>query len=550
MRLLPGLSDRGLDELQAGVAFALIGVSLLALSRAYLRAWSVWRPVDAWDGRALGALTALGAALRWLVAPKWIVTIYIGYHLTQQALDLYPVSHYGVGSSALYHLLFGLLPADHASLLWTNSVIGALTLPLVATWARRYLDDARAGLVVAALVATLPLFIKNDNSDANHVPALWWLFGGLVLLDEFFERRETPSLLLAASLLCLTAISRPEMPTLLPVILAVLVAAWRPPRALLGDRRVWLTLGACAIALTPQVEHVLRQLDTLQQNASLPGLGPNWRGEFLRRLSNLNTLITPSLYPQVLLGAALFGALLPVGRYGRRLALLLAAAPALSVYSLDLCRANMARVHVPSALLVTIAAGGGIAAIASRLRGRAPRLLLGAAVLALLAPAWRRSAQTLWAPTNEQAEEEFLRAAIARLPRDGRFTYVRIGHGDREIIPGRSEYTHDHFPDYLLAPPWGRAQKRTIREWIERPDFSRPVYFFSGTRCFARMRPPALPVPRGDNHQPACQQMHELFSLEPVYTRAVPNRGDVWLEYYGDAPTLRLTLYRVRPRAR
>lgn len=550
MRLLPGLSDGRLDELQAAVAFALIGVSLLALPRAYVRVWEVWRPAERVEGKVLAALVTLGAALRWLIAPRWIVTIYIGYHLTQQALDLFPISHYGVGSSALYHLLFAALPADHASLLWVNSVLGALTLPFVATFARRYLDDARAGLIVTALVATLPLFIKNDNSDANHVPALWWLFGALVLLDEFIERRETAPLLLSASLLCLTAIARPEMPTLLPLILLVLLAAWRPPRAILRDKRVWAALAAGALALTPQVEHVLRQLDSLQQNASLPGLGPHWLREFTRRLGYLNTLITPSLYPPALLGAALVGAVVPTGRYGRRLALLLAAAPALGVYSLDLCRANMARVHVPSALLVTLAAGGGLSALASLLPGARTRVAFGAVVLALVAPSAARSARTLWAPTNEQAEEEFLRAAIARLPREGGYTYVRIGHGDREIIPGRSEYTHDHFPDYLLTPPQGRGERRTIREWIDNPDFSQPAFFFSGTRCFARMRPPALPTPRGDNHQPACQQMHERFTLEPVYRREVPNRRDVWLEYYGDAPTLPLTLYRVLPRAR
>jgi hypothetical protein len=36
--------------------------------------------------------------------------------------------------------------------------------------------------------------------------------------------------------------------------------------------------------------------------------------------------------------------------------------------------------------------------------------------------------------------------------------------------------------------------------------------------------------------------------LEPVFERVIPNRGDVWLEYYGDAPTLKVGLYRIRPR--
>lgn len=548
MRLLPGLSDRALDALQANVAFGLLGISLLALPAVYERAWAVWRPRERRDGQAVAAAVAAAAILRWLVAPKWIVTIYIGYHLTQQALDLLPVSHYGVGSSALYHGLFAILPADHRSLLWVNSVLGVLTLPLVATFARRYLDDARAGVIVAALVAVLPLFIKNDNSDANHVPTLWWFFSGLVQLDEHFETRRTRPLVFATSLLALTAIARPEMPILLPVLLGLLLLGGWCPRDVWRDRRVYLALAAAAFVLLPQVEHVLRQLDVLQQNASLPGLGPRWREEFARRMRGLNTLITPTLYPPILLVAAALGLVLPWGRVLRRWALALSALPALAIYSLDLCRANMARVHVPSALFVTLAAAGGLSALAALLSRRALQAALAAVFLALFVPACVRSARVLWAPTNEQAEEAFIRDAIARLPPRGSYTFVRIGHGDRVIIPGRAEYTHDHFPDYLISPPDGQAQVRTIQSWIDHPDWSSPVYFFSGTRCFAQMRPPDVAPPHGDNHQPACQEMHRRYTLEPVFTRVVPNRGDVWLEYYGDAPTLRLSLYRVRPR--
>ena len=141
-----------------------------------------------------------------------------------------------------------------------------------------------------------------------------------------------------------------------------------------------------------------------------------------------------------------------------------------------------------------------------------------------------------------------LREAIPRLPRGQRYSFVRIGHGDRIIIPGRSEYTHDHFPDYLITPPAGHARTSTIREWNESPDWSAPAYFYSGVRCYARMRSPAVPPPHGENYHEACQQMRARYVLEPVVSRTVPNRGDVWLEYYGDAPTMTLTLYRVRPR--
>lgn len=545
MRLLPWLSDGALDALQADVAFALLGLSALALPRAYLRAFAVWRASP--ERRALAGALTVAAVLRWALAPHWIVTIYIGYHLTQQAIDLLPVSHYGVGSSALYHALFAVLPRDHATLLWANSILGVATLPLVATFARRYFDDARAGVIAAALLAALPLFVKNDNSDANHVPCLWWLYGSLVLWDEYLETRAAEPLGLAAALAALAAIARPEMPVLLPVLCALLALGRWPPRAVWRDRRLYPVLALALLALVPQVEHVLREIDALRQSASLPGLGPRRAEEFLRRLRTLNTLATPWLFPRAVLWVAALGLVLPGGRPGARRALALAAIPAWSIYSLDLCRANMARVHVPSAQMVTLVAAAGLSRLLDLLPSRAARALLGVGFVAALCPDVAASVRVLWAPTNEQAEETFLREAIRRLPR-GPFTLVRIGHGDRVIVPGRSEYTHDHFPDYLVTPPAGEARTRTIREWIERPDWSAPVFFYSGTRCFARMRPPSARAPHGDNHQEACREMHDRFALEPVHARTVPNRGDVWLEYYGDARALPLTLFRVRPR--
>jgi len=42
--------------------------------------------------------------------------------------------------------------------------------------------------------------------------------------------------------------------------------------------------------------------------------------------------------------------------------------------------------------------------------------------------------------------------------------------------------------------------------------------------------------------------MRERFTLDPVIETTTPNRGDVWLEYYGDASQFRLGLYRIRAR--
>ena len=59
---------------------------------------------------------------------------------------------------------------------------------------------------------------------------------------------------------------------------------------------------------------------------------------------------------------------------------------------------------------------------------------------------------------------------------------------------------------------------------------------------------PGTPPPKGEDRRAACLEMERRFDLEPVRERVVENRGDVWIEYYGDAPTLRLGLYRVLPK--
>ena len=76
-------------------------------------------------------------------------------------------------------------------------------------------------------------------------------------------------------------------------------------------------------------------------------------------------------------------------------------------------------------------------------------------------------------------------------------------------------------------------------ECIDDPDFTAPAFFYLGVRCYAEFRPETSPVPRGENLQPACARVRDRVLLEPVIERVVPNRGNLWLDYYGDAPTLR-----------
>jgi len=531
-----------LSDLRALAVLLLLGLSLPSAALAYARAHRVFAG-DPAARRLTLASTAVAALLRWVIAPKQIVTVFIGYLLTQQAIDLSAASHYGMGSLALYHALFALFPRDHRTLIWANAVLGVLTLPLAAAFAARVLRSPRAGAIFAALVALTPLFVKNDASDANQVPCLFWLFGALVLWEEHLDTGARAPLFAAAPLLALAASARPEMPLLAPVLLALFTVALGKGSARLRDPALPLAALFVAAFTAPQVLHVVSAAARLEERDSLPGASGGLLG-LLRPLLTQNTVLTPSLFPVALplLAAAALVLPAPVTPAPRRarLALAIAAVVALAVYGVDLCRANMARVHVPGALLVTLLAAAALDALFTR---GAPRWLLFAVPVAAALTALP-TARTLWAPTNEETEEQFLRAALRRLP-DEPYVLVRLDRADRDR---RAPFTHDHFPDYLVRPPAGRGQVMSIRDFLEQPVLDRPAFFYQGMRCYAELRPPSAPRPHGDALQPACARLRERFRLEPVVLESAPNRGDVWIEYYGDAPELVLGLHRLRPR--
>ena len=530
----------GLDILQEVAAALLLGFAFVALGRAYLRAWRVWREGSGGErGALLGALAA-GALLRWAVAPLWIATVFIGYRLTQQAADLVPASHYGLGASALYHAVFAVLPVDHVVLMWTNSVLGVLLLPAAWAFAARYLGDRVAASAFALLLAFIPLFVRNDNSDANNVPCLLWLFAGLVLWEEYFATGARAALAGAVALFTTALVSRPEMPIVVPFVVGLV--SLTQPRAHRWWREPWLyaALLVAAVLVVPHALHVLGAQERLY-----PDVASNALERLGAVLFEENTLLWPSLFPPAVVafaGAALFFP--PLLDWRQRLALLVGSLGTLAIYSIDTCRANMARVHVPAAVLLTLLAAVGV----SRVWRRWPQVWVRALVVVALAVSAVPSVLGHWQPTNEQAEEDFLRGeALPALPAE-RFILLRAGFDDLEHDPAQGAQTHHHFPDYLVLPPARPGALVTLRDFLAHPRWELPIYFYGGMRCYARFRAPEEPPPRGEDRRASCREVEARFALEPVRERVVVNRGDVWIEYYGDAPTLRLGLYRVRPR--
>ena len=535
-------SPRALEIVQAAIALALLLASLGCVPRAYLAALDSFRRGNAVDRGILVAALVAGAVLRLAVFPRRLAMIYIGYHQTQQTIDLLPLSHYGAGAAVFYHVLFAVLPRDHLTIMWVNSVIGVLSLPLLAAFAARLLDDRRAGALAALAVALTPLFIRNDNSEANNVPALWWTLSGLLLWYGYLDTRTRGALALALTLLTLAAVSRPEMP-LLVIVLVALATLAEGARLDRRDPALVVGLGVSALLVVPHLLHALNAVRVFERTGTSLSFGlldvlARGPSAFL----GVNVILEPRLYPAGLLLLGL-GALGLGDRERRRRRLLLAAATplVLALYAVDLDRGNMGRVEVPEALLWTILAASGTTVLWHRAR-RPPVRALGALALAL---SFAGTIPLVFAMTNEEVEDAFIRELLPLLP-EGPFTLVRMGYDDMDR--SGDGFTQHHFPDYLLSSGGRSGRAMSVGEWAAHPDHDEPVFFHLGTRCYSRFRHDGVPPPHGDNLQTACARMRSDFRLAPVVERVVKNHGDVWLNYYGDAPTLKLGLYRVETR--
>lgn len=530
------MSGHGLDIAQAVVSLTLLAAVPWAMAIAYPAAASALIDKErSAQNYALAAALLCGALLRWVIVPLEPAMIFVGYKQTALAHDLIPLGHYGAGATALYHALFAVLPVDHRSIMLVNAAIGAATIPFVAAWSARVFRDVRVGIIVAWLVAFTPLLIRNDASEANHVPLLWWLFAGGVLLGEACRRWEWRRGLVAALMLALAGVVRPEAPALVVAVVAITLLAEksRPPLAAIGGFCVLV-----AVLWIPHATHVWAMIDRLgvDSQGSL-AIGPSHAEAALTRL---NVLLKPTLVSPVLGLAALFGVIAaPKDRRLVAAAVAVAVGLALIVVSPDIDVGNIARVESPAVVFAVTLAGLGIVAVSGRVKGPAA-VPVSVSIVVLVLVASIPSAGRLWAPTNEAVEDDLIRRTLHEIPPDA--TLIRLGvderrgqHGDRR--------THMHFPDYLFQPPGNPGQLASVRDFVVDPGFE-DVFFFQGMRCFAEFRADE-PQPEGENFHPACQRMHEQFVLEPVFAERVLNHGDPWISYYGSAETFDVGLYRV-----
>lgn len=532
------------ESLYLGWTWALLAGSAMALPAAYGVAWRRWRG-EPRLARWLLASVVAAAVTRLAIAPHRIATVFLGYRSTMEAIDLPPVAHYGAGSQAFYHLVFDLVGADHTVLMATNAVVGVLTLPLLAT-AAHALFGGRAAVIFAWLVALTPLFVRNDTSDANNVPMLWWASGALVLSSAAWQRGSRAAAVGAATLAALATIARPEAIALTGLGGALWWWVHRRPESQ-GDAIA--RVAAACVAVVPIVlhlAHVGRLAVPLTARGGLADAGDVLH-HAVGALLHFNLLWSPRIYPFALVLAAGWA----VTRRGpgrrRRWGLLGFAVAAQLAYAVDIGLANMARVLVPAGLALTALAADGLVGLAGRWRRPAARMVALAIVGATAAP----SALLLWAPTNEQAEEDLLAVALPLLPAEP-FTLLRIGYEDQRAdgIDAGYEKTHHHFPDYRIRKASPAGEVAAITTWLARPDRSRRTFAWLGVRCHARYRPGEATTPPAELEHPSCAALRAREPLRPLFERRVPNRGDVWLPYYPASQELLIGLYELKgPRA-
>lgn len=568
------ISSTALEVTQAIISSALLGLSALCLPLAFASAYRHFAPhsrpkltgvrfrnqrqapapdngpapgtspADTLPLTLLIAALLLGGLLRLALVPHSLATVFIGYQRAREAIDLVPFAHYGVGASTLYHTAFQFLPADHRTMMAVNAVCATLTLPLLATFASRLFRDRLTGALTALLVALVPLFVRNDTSDANILPCLLWMFGGLTLWFDHLDTAKLGPLAAATALLALAATGRPELPAVIAILL--FASAYLHPRglrALLAPAS--LTAAALFAALiTPHVLHVIHAIGWLAASDALPGANSQRLTDLTTLFGTRNLLARPSLYPVALplLGLAALALPRPEGRAPARVALALTALM-IFAYAVDLDESNLARVHIPAALMMTTLAAATLSWLASKKRGRIWLSLGLSAVVLSAIPTGAR----LFAPTNEAQEERLIDALPGLLPTDTPYTLVVRARDDWDRADPDARYTHLYFPSYLFEPPRAPGEVWSIASFLEAPTWDRPVFFYLGFRCYAEFRSQGGAPPHGDNLRPSCRAIIEGFTLEPVTELDLPNRGDPWIPYYGDAPTLHLGLYRVSP---
>ena len=505
-------------------AVAWIGIALVVLFLGLLPWTGKWVLVDLMESLgsrpwliALLLVAAVGLVLR-LAVPHLPVMYYMGYRLAQDAASLDYIPKYGSGALAFYHLLFQVTGTSHLAMAYANSVLGAF-MPLAgAALAARMGAPRITVLTTAALLSLAPVFIRDASTESILVPTVLWTLLGLQQFLKYRETRQVSMVAVGWVHILLALYSRPEA-VVLPAFCLILLWRCVPGASSKRSAAQWIllvgTLVAAHALIILRVSHLNSAMDlefargntpVLRDPVALLSLAP----EFLTR----NLVFKPGLFPVGFLVLAAAALLTRATRW-KAIALMTCASAWLAVALVDLPYVSIARVQVPGAVFLTIAAGLGAGALwelFSRWSAKdAARRIPGAAVALLVLASMVTTVPGLWAKTNPDDEEKLLRETRERLP-DGPAILVRRSYEDQP-----EERLHLYYPDY-----WFNGGKQDVLvvgpDWFAGTDTAgRPAYFLLGTRCYMRKC-------GEEGMHPACRKILDGYRLEPVIERTVPVR--------------------------
>ena len=545
-----GEQEGGLDSFQAllvNLTFALFALALAGLF--WLGRILVYR-LRKWPRRellVLGACVLVGAILRLFVAPHQPVKVGMIYPLIESAVGLDFLPRYGPGGPALYHLLFMVFPAGTATILLFNSVLGAITAGLAAIFGRDYLKLPGAGMFLPLFLCLTPVFIRDSNSESLLVPACFFMFSGLLLVQAYVAdpqaRRALVGAWLAVPLLAVTMHIRPEL--MFPV--AALTIGLVPSRQGLWKEN---RFGGPAIALAAMLVLVLFAVvgaaegEFARGNLSAGRLNPV---KLFLNLGWMNLLVRPAEFPTAISILALFGLGVSFfrgdGSWKRVTYLFVVAFLWLVAYYIDINEESLLRLHVPPAMLFSMVAAFGAAALLEMARLPVKRQLVAAGVTVVFLGSASPSVGRVFFKTNYQTEDRTFAAAVAALP-DEPVTIFLLTHDDQPehalspqsldaALESRVAFApvHRNYPLHLVRPPARNDQVRSLSSLVDvrLPDGRN--YFYLSTQCYAikdaggEDKWGVAPDPYLSIH-PACRWIMTRYGVEPVAIERVLNHSE------------------------
>ena len=513
--------------------FLIPATVLVFLSRAP-RSPGVTAPVA-----ATVALFIAGWLLR-LGASSFPVDIRAAYDM---GFMTYSVSHnWAAGYVAYLHAVLAVLPARFESIVLANTLVGALTIPATALFAREYLDDALGAVCTAAAVAFFPILAKYSATDSPHVLLALAFMLSACFLVHWAKDAQTTTLMLGLGWLALAVNLRPEA-FAYPVAAVLLVASCRPaPGSVVSWRFGTLAVGFLALIAAPTYRSLL-----MVHN-----------GEFLahRFLGPVDFIINNAvLYgSHAPLGWALLAVVGVLGARDRllRVGVVLCVSEMLfstltgsSVSILDGWETNL-RYRLPAITFFLIISGHGLrcllSAVLRALQVRNEKIgywLAAGLGLACSAPGLGFIRET-W---THQREFEFVRRSLPQIP-DGCLIVTGLTGqcaGGLEPSPtlsmeAKRRHTWITMDEFLLG---GRDDACTV--FYQAASCYSPDAVCSSTRRKGDPAPASYEVP-------ACREMRERYRLEPIATVMLPVKPYVHERYARDP--VRAGFYYVTPKDR